>query len=83
MKKYIGPILSIGTISLLFYTLFDLKNQVKQIPVLREQVDSLHQELFIEKTNAGRHEITREEILKFKYPKVYEEYNKFLETETE
>lgn len=83
MKKYIGPILSIATIGMLFYTLFDLKNQIKLIPILQNQVDSLQQELFIEKTDAGRHEITREEILKLKYPKVYEEYNKFLETKTE
>ena len=27
MKKYINGILSIGTVTLLFYTLFDLKNQ--------------------------------------------------------
>lgn len=83
MKKYIGPIFYIGTVLTLFYTLFDLKNQVKEIPRLHEQVDSLNTELFIEKANSGKHEITREEILKNKYPKVYEEYNKFLETETE
>ena len=34
MKKYITAILSIGTVGLLFYTMFDLKNQVKQIPML-------------------------------------------------
>ena len=41
MKKYIGAILSIGTVAMLFYTLFDLKNQVKQIPVLEHQLDSV------------------------------------------
>ena len=30
MKKYIATALSLGTITLLFYTMFDLKNQVKQ-----------------------------------------------------
>jgi hypothetical protein len=30
----------------------------------------------------GRHEITRDEIL-VKYPKVYDEYNTFLYTQTE
>lgn len=89
MKKYIGPILSISTIGLLFYTLFDLKQQVKQIPELNKQLDSiscikdsLHDELFIISVEAGRHEVTRDEILR-KYPKIYEEYNSYLETQTE
>ncbi len=83
MKKYIGPILYIGTILLLFYTLFDLKNQLKEIPVLHQQVDSLNLELFNERVDAGRHEIIREDFLKSKYPKVYEEYNQHYQTETE
>ncbi len=89
MKKYIGPILSISTVGLLFYTLFDLKQQVKQIPKLKQELnsvtylkDSLHDELFIIRVEAGRHEITRDEILR-KYPKIYEEYNSYLETQTE
>jgi len=90
MKKYIGAILSIGTLLILFYTLFDLKNQVKEIPVLQHQVDSLsakadslQDELFNEKVESGRHEITLDEIIKRKYPKVYEEYNKYFENQTE
>lgn len=89
MKKYIGPILSIATIGMLFYTLFDLKEQVKQIPVLEHQLDSvqcikdsLYDEAFILHVEMGRHEITREEVLT-KYPKIYEEYNSFLHSETE
>jgi hypothetical protein len=41
MKKYITAALSIGTIALLFYTLFDLKEQVKQVDVLQKQLDSV------------------------------------------
>jgi len=83
MKKYITAGLSIGTIGLLFYTLFDLKNQVRQIPVLQHQLDSLNMELFNEKVDAGRHELTREDFLKTKYPKIYNEYEQYLSKETE
>lgn len=83
MKKYIGLILTLGSLLILFYTLMDLKEQVKEIPQLNQQIDSLQMELFNEKVDAGRHEITREDFLKTQYPKVYEEYNKFLESETE
>jgi len=89
MKKYIGPILSIATIGMLFYTLFDLKEQVKQIPKLQKELksvmyikDSLHDENFILHIEMSRHEITRDEVLT-KYPKVYDEYNTFLYTQTE
>lgn len=89
MKKYIGPILSIATIGMLFYTLFDLKEQVKQIPQLQKELDSvmyqrdsLHDEAFMLNVELGRHEVTREEVLT-KYPKVYDEYNTFLYTQTE
>lgn len=89
MKKYIGPILSIATVGMLFYTVFDLKEQVKQIPQLQEQMkslehqrDSLHDEAFILGVENMRHEATREEVLS-KYPKVYDEYNTYLSKETE
>lgn len=89
MKKYIGPILSISTIAMLFYTLFDLKEQVKQIPQLKQQLDSvqhtadsLQDETFMLNVELTRHEITRDEVLT-KYPKVYDEYNTFLFTQTE
>jgi hypothetical protein len=41
MKKYITAVLSIGTIALLFYTIFDLREQVKQVDVLQQQLDSV------------------------------------------
>lgn len=44
--------------------------------------DSLRDELFIEKVDAGRHEVTREEVLN-KYPKIKKEYESFYEHQTE
>lgn len=89
MKKYIGPILNLASITMLFYILFHLKEQVKQIPKLQDQVDtlqhqkdSLHDEAFSLSVEMMRHEVTREEVLS-KYPKIYEEYNSYLSTQTE
>lgn len=42
----------------------------------------LYDELFIEKSENGRHELTREEVLN-KYPKVKTEYEHYYEHETE
>ena len=71
MKKYISAALSITTIGLLFYTLYDLKQQVKQIPVLKSQLDSvivikdsLANEVFIHQAEIGRYEITVDYLLK-------------------
>lgn len=41
MKKYITAALSLGTITLLFYTMFDLREQVKQVDVLQKELDSV------------------------------------------
>lgn len=89
MKKYIGAAFSIGTIAVLFYTLFDLKNQVKQIPVLQHQLevvtaerDSLHDENFIKSTEIGRYEITLDHLQE-KNPKAALEFVNFMSHETE
>jgi hypothetical protein len=42
----------------------------------------LNDELFIEKVDAGRHELTREEIFG-KYPKVAKEYDEYYSHQTE
>jgi hypothetical protein len=47
-----------------------------------EQLNFLYDELFIEKGENGRHELTREEVLS-KYPKVKTEYEYYYEHETE
>jgi hypothetical protein len=89
MKKYITAILSIGTITLLFYTLFDLKNQVKQIPVLQHQLDSVTIQLdslslinFQNEVQNGRYEITLEQ-LKETNPKAAKEFEEFMNSKTE
>lgn len=52
------------------------------IDSVSEIADSLRNELFNERVDAGRHEVTREEILN-KYPKIKQEYNSFYEHQTE
>jgi hypothetical protein len=44
--------------------------------------DSVRNELFLERVEAGRHELTREEILN-KYPKLKKEYEEFYNHQTE
>jgi hypothetical protein len=45
-------------------------------------LDSLRSDLFIERVDAGRHELTREDILN-KYPKVKKEYEEYYNHQTE
>ena len=89
MKKYITAILSIGTVGLLCYTMFDLKNQVKQIPVLQHQLDSVTIQLdslslinFENEVQNGRYEITLEH-LKETNPKAAKEFEEFMNSKTE
>lgn len=89
MKKYIGAALSITTIGLLFYTLIDLKEQVKQIPVLQHQLDSvtvikdsLVDEVFIRGVMNGRYEITLEHLQET-HPKAALEFVNYMNHETE
>lgn len=49
---------------------------------LTNRADSLYDELFIEKVEAGRHELTRDDIFK-KYPKVKKEYEEYYNHQTE
>jgi hypothetical protein len=50
--------------------------------LLTNRADSLYDELFIEKVDASRHELTRDEILN-KYPKVKKEYEDYYNHQTE
>jgi hypothetical protein len=54
----------------------------KLIDSLMNVTDSLQSELFLNTVDAGRHEITREEILG-KYPKIAKEYDEFYSHNTE
>lgn len=89
MKKYINAILSIATLGLLFYTLIDLKEQVKQIPVLKKEIDSLSiikdsltNEVFMREIQNGRYESTIY-YLEETNPKAATEFKNYLEHETE
>jgi hypothetical protein len=53
-----------------------------QMDSLQAISDSLRDELFIERVDGGRHEITREEVLG-KYPKINKEYENFYLHQTE
>jgi hypothetical protein len=54
---------------------------IEKSQIMNER-DSLLDELFIERVDAGRHELTREEILN-KYPKVKKEYEDYYSHQTE
>jgi hypothetical protein len=96
MKKYINPLLSLGTAVALLGAIYfqnqqieKLKAQTKGEAVWVKQIDSVSAErdsvmdlLFMERIDAGRHEITRDEVLK-KYPKIEKEYDAFYSHETE
>jgi hypothetical protein len=89
MKKYIGAVLSIATIGLLFYTLFDLKKQIAQLPVLKNEIDSvtiikdsLVNEVFIHEVQNGRYQSSLyylEEV----NPKAASQFKNYLEHSTE
>lgn len=96
MKKYINPLLSLGTAAALLGAIYfqnqqiqKLKSETKTEAVWVKQMDSVSAEkdslmdlLFEERVDAGRHEITREEILT-KHPKVAKEYDEFYNHQTE
>lgn len=93
MKNIIKAVISISTIALLFVTLFDLNSQVRAYKSMQSQwvqkedslirlSDSLQSEVFRAQVEEGRLGITVNQILS-KYPKVYAEFNQYLETQTE
>lgn len=86
MKKYIGAVLSIGTVGILFYTLFDLRHQVdnlkKELVITTAQKDSLHDENFIKQVEIGRYELTINHLESIN-PKAAEQFKTYLGHETE
>jgi hypothetical protein len=86
MKKYIGAALSISTIALLFYTMFDLKKQVvelnKQLTIIAAQRDSLHDENFIKGVQLGRYELSLD-YLQSKNPNAALQFVNYMSYETE
>lgn len=89
MKKYITAALSIGTIALLFYTMFDLREQVKQLDVLQKQLDSvtivkdsLYEVNFQAQVQNGRYELGIN-YLESINPSVAEQLKTYIGHETE
>jgi hypothetical protein len=69
MKKYIGAILSLSSIGMLFYIIFDQQYQIKTLTSSRPNmdsiqhvVDSLHDENFIQHTELDRYDIAIEKL---------------------
>ena len=92
MKKYINPLLSLGTAAAL---LGDIYFQNQEIDSLRKQtpiqnvvgsnqniVDSLQQELFMLQTQNGRYELSLEHLYEVN-PNAGKQFTNFMENETE
>jgi hypothetical protein len=76
MKKYIGPVLSLASVGMLFYIMFHQKEQIKELKTsVRESaqkvqtvdslhyvIDSLSSEVFNEHIRAERYEITLDRL---------------------
>lgn len=63
MKKYIGPVLSLASVGMLFYIMFDQKEQIKnlqqensKVELIKHQRDSLGAEIFTKEIQIGRYE---------------------------
>jgi hypothetical protein len=89
MKKYVGAALSVSTIFLLFYTMFDLREQVKQVDELQFQLDSvtavkdsLYDVSFEAQVENGRYELTIN-YLESVNPKAADQFKTYMGHETE
>jgi hypothetical protein len=81
MKKYIGAALSLSSIGMLFYIIFDQKHQIQtltstrpNIDSIQHVVDSLHDENFIQHTELDRYDIAIEK-LRENYPQAAEQFD--------
>ena len=95
MKKYINPILSLGTAAALLGAIYfqnqqmdGLKKQLELQPVVGGDIqkaniiDSLNSELFILQSQNGRYELSLEHLYEVN-PKAAKEFTNFMEHETE
>ena len=76
MKKYIGPVLSLASVGMLFYIIYNQKHQIKELKTnlstqsqkiqtldsLTWVVDSLSSEVFTEHIRAERYEVTLDRL---------------------
>jgi hypothetical protein len=81
MKKYIGAALSLSSVGMLFYIIFDQKHQIQTLSSTRPNmdsiqhvIDSLHDENFIQHTELDRYEIAIEK-LRENYPQAAEQFD--------
>jgi hypothetical protein len=91
-----GIVMSLLSLTILTFFYFQQQEELRKCKIgegfieggnieleqVKSERDSLQMELFNEKVDAGRHEITREEILG-KYPKVAKEYDDYYSHQTE
>ena len=89
MRKYINAIISLGTVFFLFYTIIDLKKQVKEVQVLQNKLDSvvvksdsLHDENYVLELQNARYEATIAHMQETN-PKLALEFINFMNHETE
>jgi hypothetical protein len=91
MKKYINPILSLGTAAALLGSIYfqnqqidSLKKQIKPVVIGNNQkiVDSLQEEIFMLQSQNGRYELSLEHLYEVN-PKAGKEFTNFMEHETE
>ena len=92
MKKFINPLLSLGTAAALLGAIYFQNQEIdslkKQIPIQnvvgsnQNIVDSLQEELFMLQTQNGRYELSLEHLYEVN-PKAGKEFQNFMEHETE
>lgn len=92
MKKFINPLLSLGTAAALLGAIYFQNQEIdslkKQTPIQnvvgsnQNIVDSLEEELFMLQTQNGRYELSLEHLYEVN-PKAGKEFQNFMEHETE
>ena len=92
MKKFINPLLSLGTAAALLGAIYFQNQEIdslkKQIPIQnvvgsnQNIVDSLQEELFMLQTQNGRYELSLEHLYEVN-PNAGKQFTNFMENETE
>ena len=92
MKKFINPLLSLGTAAALLGAIYFQNQEIdslkKQIPIQKvvgsnqNIVDSLQEELFMLQTQNGRYELSLEHLYEVN-PNAGKQFTNFMENETE
>ena len=95
MKKFLGPLLTAGTLLTLLYTVYGYREQNEKLKSERDGltkpmgggnnqniVDSLQEELFLLQTQNGRYELSLQHLEEIN-PKAAKQFNDYLTNETE